>query len=89
MLRPNSPTQFRSDAVILAKALSKAAGSVSWPHMPQRKEFEAMADHIVAAGCCGMEEFIDTSNAGRARLLKIAFVRKACWAGFLWKVLDA
>ena len=68
MFPSTSPTQVLSDAVILAKGLSKASGPINRPRVPARKEFEAMADHISAAGYYSADELIDTSDAQRAQL---------------------
>ena len=68
MLPSSSPTHFRSGAVILAGELSKAAGMINWPRMPELKEFGATAGHVIAAGYCGMEELTDTSAAERPQI---------------------
>ena len=62
-----SPTQLRSGAVILAAEFARAADLINWPRVPGLKEFEAMADHMIAASYYGTEEFIGTSNADSAQ----------------------
>ena len=57
--------------------------------MPDLKEFEAMADHIIAAGFFWAEGFIGAPNAKRAQHVKISAEGGAGWARLLRKVLGA
>ena len=89
MLPSTSQTQSRSDAVILAGELPKAPDLITRPRVPEPKEFESMADHIVAAGYFGMAEPIDSPNAERAQLLAISAEGRAGGARLLRKMLGA
>ena len=80
MLPSTSPTQFRSDAVILAEELQNSADFSNWPRVPELEEFEAMDDHIVAAGYYGMEELNDYGAEPRTRANLQEF---AIWKGWL------
>ena len=83
MLPSTSPTQLRSNAVILAEELSKAADLIRWPRMSELKEFEAITDHIIAAGYYETAKLMDTPAADRAQLFNISPGGEAGWARLL------
>ena len=74
-----SQTPYRSDAALLKDELSKAADSIKWPRMPELREFEQMAHPAIAAGHYGLEERMDSSASGRARLLNS--IGRTTWMG--------
>ena len=57
--------------------------------MPDLKEFEAMADHIIAAGFYSTGEMIGTTNAERAQLCMIMAEGRAGCARLIRKMLGA
>ena len=86
---PSSPTQIRSDAVIVAGELSKPADMIKCPRTPEPQEFEATAGHFIAAGNFGMEELVDTSAAERRRFYETLADHKPRLARLPRKMLDA
>ena len=72
-LKPNQPDVMpetsqppsRSHSLFLADELSSAAELIKWPRMPELREFEQMADLIIAPGYYGMGELMDTSTSER------------------------
>ena len=57
--------------------------------MPELAEFEAITDHIVAAGNCGVDELTDASTAERAQIFDVIAESRAGGAGLLRKMLGA
>ena len=90
-----SPTQSSSDASIQAEEPSEAADLINRPRMPDLDEFDATADHIIAARYYGAHGLIDGPTSERAQLCKILSGGSAgrgsceiCWAPKIhrWKV---
>ena len=61
VLLSTSQTPIRLDAPILV------ADNVKWPRTPEPREFEQMADMIIAAGYNNFAELADTPTAARAQ----------------------
>ena len=76
-LPSTSTTRVPSDALIFAGQLSRAA------------EFEALAEHVVAACFYGVNELADASSSERAHLLKQLAGGRAGWARLIRKMLGA
>ena len=57
--------------------------------MPELAEFEAITDHIVAAGNCGVDELTDASTAERAQIFDIIAEGRAGGARLLRKMPGA
>ena len=75
-----SPTQFRSDAVIHAEELSKAADLTNGPRIPELRECEAMADHVIAVGDYKADGLIGAPNSEPAQLFQFSPDGRAGWA---------
>ena len=55
----------------MADELSKAAGVINRPRMPEHTEVEVMADHISIAGFYGVGELSGAVATERAQLYKM------------------
>ena len=66
----HAPTAKRPDYMNLADELSKTAKGITWSRMPGLKEFEWIAELVVAEGFYDMTDLIDTPAHERTQLLK-------------------
>ena len=62
---------------------------INWPRMPELKEFEDTADHIIISGYSGMDELTDTSAAEKPQHYEVSADEKAGWTRLMRKMLDS
>ena len=79
----------RPDFQTLADELGQTAEGITWSRKPELKEFEAMAELIVAEGYYDMTDLTDASANERTQLYKRLAEGKAGRARTLRKILDS
>ena len=73
----------------MADDLSKLAERIKWPRLPELKEFEQMAELILASGYYSSEELADASTTERQQLYKLLAEGRPGWSRLLRKILGA
>ena len=71
----------------MAGELSKVADIINWPRIPDPKEFEGIADHIIVTVSNGMEELMDTLAADSTQLRRVSAVEKPGWVRLMRKMV--
>ena len=89
LLPSASSTARRSERHGLAEELGVAGEALTWSHKPEVKEYDAMAEVILAEGYYDMADLADTSAHERTQLYKRLAESKAGRARILRKILDS
>ena len=84
-----SPTAKRPTRQNLSDELGLAAEALTWSYKPEVKEYEAMAEVILAEGYYDMADLADTSAYERIQLYKRLAESKAGRARILRKISDS